>query len=358
MRKIKAIKNLKGSGSKLLGAGSKLVDGGGKLLKGGDKKLIDIPALKDKLTDGLFNTMEEAFESRKKDTVNSNFTPAETDKIIKGYAKQNMILAAASSVVPGPMGMLGAVPELLLNIRNQMSMIYDLSCAHGKENFINRDILIDIPIAAFGGKTNLGSQQNLKVDLTDSPKNILIGKTGELSKALIERTLKKSVVQFIPIAGPVVMATWSKMATAKISQGSLDFLDSSATFKETVKPVETDSILTELKKEKIKALINLMEINDEIHAAEVDFITTFIESTDLPDEEKAYFMAEASKTGSNFDLNYKLLTEYDEHMDLVMEMTVLAKCDGLVDEFEDSYIRKVASAMNIDSKLVTDLFAG
>ena len=71
MRKIKAIKNLKGSGSKLLGAGSKLVDGGGKLLKGGDKKLIDIPALKDKLTDGLFNTMEEAFESRKKDTVNS-----------------------------------------------------------------------------------------------------------------------------------------------------------------------------------------------------------------------------------------------------------------------------------------------
>lgn len=361
MKKFKAIKDLKSSGSKLLGAGSKvgskLVDSRGKLMKGLDTNLIDIPALKGKLTDGLYNTMEEAFESRKADTVNSSFTPADTDKIIKGYAKQNMILAAASSIVPGPMGMLGAIPELLLNMRNQMYMIYDLSCAHGKENFINRDLLLDIPIAAFGGNTNLGSLQNLKEDLADSPKDVLMGKTTQLGGALIERTLKKSVVQFIPVAGPIVMASWSKIATAKISKGSLSFLDNAATYTEHFKPDEDQSIHLDLKREKIKGLINLIEANNEIHEAEIEFINSLIEASDLERGEKDYFLTEALKTGSNLDLNYGLLKEYEEDMELIMEMAVMAKRDGLVDELEKTYIRKVARDLNVEASLVDELFA-
>ena len=109
------------------------------------KDLIDLSALQKKLSGGLFSTMESSFQACMGDKNNSNYGPDDIEKIVNGYAKQNMILAAASSVVPGPLGILGAVPELLLNFKNQFGMIYDLSCANDKEDFLSKDLLLDIP---------------------------------------------------------------------------------------------------------------------------------------------------------------------------------------------------------------------
>ena len=88
-----------------------------------DKNLIDLSALKGELSEGLFNVMEKAFEQRKNDLQNSNFTPADIDKIIQSYSNKNMLLAASTSIIPGPFGILGSIPELMLNFKNQMDII-------------------------------------------------------------------------------------------------------------------------------------------------------------------------------------------------------------------------------------------
>lgn len=320
-----------------------------------DKAIIDLAALKGELSEGLFKTMEVAFEQRKNDLQNSNFTQADIDKIIQGYSNKNMLLAASTSIVPGPFGILGSIPELMLNFKNQMDMIYDLGCAHGKENFINKDVLLDIPFAAFGGNTNLANLQNGSFDLNDAPKDLLLSKASQLGESIVERTLKKSIVQFIPIAGPVLMGTWAKMTTAKVSNSASTFLDNNATYVEHLKPEETEETKKELLIEKIKALANLIEANDEINENQIELIGTIIENANLTEEEKKYYLAESLKAGSNFQLKYQLLTDFEEAEPLVMELVIMAKRSGQVDELEKGFILATARRLGLEDGLVESL---
>ena len=285
-----------------------------------------------------------------------NSPKSDIDRIVAAYAKKNMILAAAASIVPGPFGILGAMPELLLNFNNQMNMIYDLGCAYGKEDFINKDLLLDIPIAAFGGNTNLSILQNNKIDLSDSPKQILTGKATELGKAVIERTLKKSIIQFIPVGGPLLMGTWAKMTTTKIYKGSKSFLDQTENYVEHYKKEENDEIRKQLLIEKIKSLANLIESNNEINEKQLDLIGTIIENAAISKEEKEYYLEESLKTGSKFQLNYQLLKDYEEEEDVLMQLIVMAKRSGHIDEQEKQYIHGVGEELGFDRQFVELLF--
>lgn len=324
--------------------------------KNESKAVIDLPSIKDELYEGLFNVMNESFEQRKSDTTNSKFTQKDVNKIIEAYARKNMIIAAAASIVPGPFGVLSALPELLLNFKNQMSMIYDLGCANGKENFINKDILLDIPISVFGGNTNLSKIQNNKTKLIDSPESVLLEKSLALCESLIERTLKKSIVQFIPIAGPVLMGTWAKLTTSKISKESLNFLNQQKEFVEHFKPSENEEIKRLLQVEKIKGLANLIESNSEINEKQIELIGTIIVNSDLNEEEKKYFLEESLKTGSKFKLDKDLLKKYEEDEDLLMQLIVMANRTGRIDELEKRCIYEIGLELEVDAKLIDELF--
>lgn len=319
------------------------------------KDLIDISALQKKLNDELMNTMETSFQACLANPNNSKYAVDDTEQIIQGYAKQNMILAAASSVVPGPLGILGAVPELMLNFKNQFGMIYDLSCANEKEDFLNKDLLLDIPIAAFGGNTNLMAVQSSAQDLMDSPVVVLQEKVQTLGKGVIDRTLKKSIAQFIPIGGPIIMGIWAKATTNKIATTSTSFFDNNAIYVEHYKPEETPEILRELQVQKIKGLANLIECNDEINESQIAFIGPIIENADIPQSQKNHLLEESLKVGSNFQLDYDLLKEYEEDEALIMEMAILAKRSGSVDKLEQKFILEEADKMKLDRVFVADL---
>ncbi len=320
------------------------------------KILIDITSIRKDLCDGLFDVMTESFEQRKSDSTNSKYTPKDINKIIEGYSRRNMIIAAAASIVPGPFGVLSAIPELLLSFKNQMDMIYDLGCANGKENFINKDVLLDIPISVFGGNTNLSKIQNNKSELIDSVEAVLLEKSLALGESIIERTLKKSVVQFIPIAGPVLMGTWAKLTTSKISKGSLNFLSQQKTFTEHFKPVENEEIKRLLQIEKIKGLANLIESNNEINEKQIELIGTIIENSNLNEQEKEYFLQESLKPGSKFKLDKDLLKKYEEDEDLLMQLIVMANRTGIVDELEKECIYDIGLELEVDTQLIDELF--
>ena len=311
--------------------------------------------IQEEFAEGLHNILQKTFLERMSNPNNSAYGPQDVEAIIEGYAKKNMMIAAATSIVPGPFGILGSIPELILNFKNQMSMIYDLGCANGKENFINKDVLLDIPIAAFGGNTNLSILQNEQIDLSDSMENVLIDKALTLSKTIVEKTLKKSVVQFIPVAGPILMGTWSKMSTKKISKVACGFLDDREVYIENVKPEENQESELLLQIEKIKGLANLIESNNEINESQIELIGTIIENSALSDEKKSYFLEESLKEGSKFDLNKSLLIQYEENDDLIMDMIVMAKRSGNVDELEKEYILKTGIELNVDQELIEDL---
>lgn len=319
-----------------------------------DEVLPDLDRLKSELYEGLLATVEQAYEQRKSDAANSGYALADVDQIVEAYAKKNMMLAAASSIVPGPFGVLGSIPELLLNFDNQMSMIYDLGCAHGKEALLTKELLLDIPTMAFGGKVDLAALQDQAAGAVESPREILIDKAQVLGEALVDRTLKRSVVQFIPVAGPVLMGTWAKLATSRVSKSSVAFLTGALPGAEPEADLD-DAVKRKLQIEKIKGLTNLIEVNDEINENQIDLIGTIIENADLTDAEKEYYLEEALKTGSEFELDYDLLRRYGEGDDLVMEMVVMARRGDAVDDLEARYIYQVGEALELDRRLVEGL---
>ena len=319
------------------------------------KNPIDLDGLQEKLTGGLFNVLEDTFSKQQANPVNSHYTPADIDVIAAGYAKKNMAIAAATSLVPGPLGILGVVPELVLTFGNKMQMIYDLGCANNKENSINKDLLIDIPIAAFGGNTNLAALQNIGGQLQESPITALKGKVKDLGQSVIDKQLKKSVVQFIPVAGPVLMGIWAKMTTNKVATTSNTFFDESATYVEHFKKEETEEVKRALQVQKIKGLANLIEANNEINEAQIAFIGPIIENAAIPQSQKNHLLEESLKVGSNFQLDYQLLKDYEEDETLVMELVIMAKRSGSVDHFEKAYIFRVAEELKMDKGFVEDL---
>ena len=316
---------------------------------------IDLNSLQGQLSNGIFNAMERSFQSRQLDTNNSTYSEEDVEKIINLYTTKNMVAAAATSIVPGPLGILGSVPELIINFGNQMFMIYDLGCAYDKENFLNKDLLLDIPFAALGGNTNLAMIQTNPSDLIDSPVDALKGKANALGKNMIDRTLKKSIVQFIPIAGPVMMGIWSKMTTSKIAKSSNGFFDQKAIYIEHFKKEENEKVISELQIQKIKAIANLIECNDDINESQIEFIGPIIENAPIDQSRKNFLLEESLKTGSNFQLDFQLLKDYEEDENLIFELMVMAKRSGFIDDLEKQYICRIAEQLNLDKTMVEDL---
>ena len=316
---------------------------------------IDINVIQSELSNGLFNVMEKSFQSRQLDTNNSTYSQDDVEKIVSLYSKKNMVAAAATSIIPGPLGILGSIPELIINFGNQMFMIYDLGCAYNKENFLNKDVLLDIPLAAMGGNTNLAMIQASPTDLMDSPMDALQGKATSLGKNMVDKTLKKSIIQFVPVAGPVMMGIWSKMTTSKIAKSSTGFFDQEAVYVEHFKKEENEKVISELQVQKIKALANLIECNDDINESQIEFIGPIIENAPIEQNRKNFLLEEALKTGSNFQLDYQLLKDYEEDENLIFELTVMAKRSGFIDNLEKQYIHRVAQKLEIDKEMVEDL---
>ena len=322
-----------------------------------DQPLLDLNALEDSLSQGLFSRLQKSFLAAQSNPGNSDYSEEDVKKIIDAYAQKNMVLAAASSLVPGPLGILGSIPELLMNFGNQMFMIYDLGCAHDKENFLNKDLLLDIPLSAFGGNTDLSALQDQAEDLLDAPQQVLLTKANELGKSVIERTLKKSVVQFVPVAGPLMMSIWSKSTTNKIAKISNSFFDQKDSYQEHFKPEETEEVKSQLQVQKIKALANLIESNNEINEAQIEFIGPIIENANIPQDLKNHLIEESMRTGSNFQLDHDLIKTYEEDENLISELVIMAKRGDDVDGMEREYILKESRNLGVEVEFAEELMA-
>jgi len=317
---------------------------------------LDINVIQGELSDQFFGLLNKTFEQQQSDVQNSLLNVKDIDKMTAGYANKNMLIAAASGMVPGPLGIFSAVPDLVLSMGNQMSMIYDFSCAFDKESFLNKDLLLDIPIFALGGKTNLAAIQD-QSNLLDSPDELLKGKALDLGKGMIERNLKKSLVKFIPVGGSLVMAIWAKTSTNKIAKSSRIFFDDNQHF-EDVKKELPDSLRSQPLVEKIKAMINLMEADGEIHESEVKFIAPVINNTDISDSQKARLLDEASKPNSSLEVQLSLFRSYPEEVEnLVMELCILAKRDGKVHPDQRRYLMEIIQTLEFEEKEMDELLA-
>jgi hypothetical protein len=103
--------------------------------------------MRSKISEGLFLSVNSVISER------SNFYAKNPDKrpaqhsvssIVDKYKYLNASIVGTLNLIPGPLGMLVVVPELLAVMRNQLAMIYDIGTAYGHEKKITAEMLIGI----------------------------------------------------------------------------------------------------------------------------------------------------------------------------------------------------------------------
>lgn len=309
------------------------------------------------LGDKFFELLNNTFEDRKQNEQNSLHSEEDVKAVIENYANINSAIAAAAAFVPGPLGLLGSVGEVVAITGNQMKMIYDIGCGFDKEDFLNKDLLIDIPLHAMGIDRQLDVIQNNPKDLIDSADEILMEKAMAFGKVTASKMLKKSIVKFIPAGGSLIMAIWTKMSNNKIAATTVDFFDN----KKVLSPNSTSGKSPKIQPDKIelesvKLMINLIEIDRQISEEEMQFIRPIIENSSLNSKQKEQLLQEAGKTGSQYQIDYDILKASPEDAEqLLMDLAVLANRDGTTDDSEKSYFLEVGAALGFEKSLTEEL---
>ena len=178
--------------------------------------------LQEKITTGLEEAFNHVMKNRS-DYYENHPTKipnqGDSSRIIASYTRNNAAISGGSSLIPGPWGMAAVAPELVLVIRNQVQMIYDIGVSHGKKEKITKQLLMGIMISAMG--TSAGSLMTIqggkilvkRASLSAMQKIIVM-----LGGRITQQAIKSAVSKWLPIVGAAAMATWTGYMTKKIGQ--------------------------------------------------------------------------------------------------------------------------------------------
>lgn len=319
---------------------------------------------------GLF---DQVMEDRK--TVHQN-NPAlsrqSADSIITSYSNTNAIVSGTLSLIPGPMGMLAVVPEIMKIMQNQVSMVYDIGASYGKETVITKELLLGIVIGATGaGAASLLVMQGGKVLVKRATLSTFQKFVTLLSGRVTQQALKSAIGKWLPGIGAVAIAAWSHYMTRQIGKQAKEIFEKEIGW-ETIPTQQLDpssdfinsqtdhSVLedlgfssTEEQDERIeflrvKTLVNLIRVDGVIEDEEKKFLVNIVEGLALSKDEISK-IKEGLRSQSQLSVNFQAIAKHpDQAISLMVDLIAVAKRDGNFHITEKMYIKKVGQALNLD----------
>lgn len=145
--------------------------------------------------------------------------------IISSYAYKNGGIAAACNVVPGPLGMVAAVPEIVLVTQNQVRMLYDIGAALGKGPQLNGRVLMAVMVTALGGGVlNLAVIESGKLIVRPAPVRVMQRAVQWLGGEISKRVVRQLLAKWFPLIGAAAMAYWAKKSTEALGKSATALL--------------------------------------------------------------------------------------------------------------------------------------
>jgi uncharacterized tellurite resistance protein B-like protein/uncharacterized protein (DUF697 family) len=317
---------------------------------------------------GLFDMVigERRNYYAKHPTTKPNLT--DLPNIINDYANKNAVISGGASLIPGPLGMLTVVPEIISVTRNQLAMIYEIGLAHGQEKVITKELLAAVLASATGASLGAliivhGSKIIVKRASLRVFQQIVILLGGKLT----QQVLKSSISRWIPFVGAAAMAAWSYQSTKLIAAKAIEVfrkeieieaeeIDTPESVNSTFGETETSATshlqnlkFSSLQSIKIQLLVNLMLSDGNASSDEQnhinDLVKGMISDQSLTNEDEKLLL-EYLKSPQHKDVDLTgFLNSPDDAMGLVVDMVALAKRDGEVRFAERAYIISVGKSV-------------
>lgn len=335
--------------------------------------------LKDKLSTEISSKLEEAFETvikQKNAYYQQNPENLPTTREIKGLissvALKNSAISGGANLVPGPWGMLAVVPELILVIKNQIGLIYDIAAAHGQRNMMTKELAATILLSGLGTTTGSllvvqGGKYLIKRSSLRVFQRIIVALGGKVTQQVLKSTISK----WLPGVGAAAMAAWSNYMTKKIGQKANEIFSAGIIEEDGIEdisisnePEEVTDItneeatdITHLEFIRLKVLTNLAKIDGNLDEDEAEFISSLIDKSELSEEQKTEIISRLATNEKNID-GIEILAQYpDDAISLISDMLALAHKDDNLHITEKLYIKQIAKLINISETDIEELFS-
>ena len=322
--------------------------------------------LEKKITEGIEKTVGMVIEEREKHYTNNPAPTKEViEKMITNYSNTNAVISGGTGLIPGPLGMAASVPEIILIIRNQLTMVYDIAKANGHKK-ITRELILGVFISAMGNATgNLLIIQGQRIVVKRVGMQAMQKIIAILGGKITQQAAKSMASKWIPLAGAAAMAAWSKYSTNKLGTKALEIFSKEIVFEDNeIKDidlpfstvVETNCDEFAIEKLKIRIIINLIKIDGKIDDKEIELLEELMDKFQLESNDKLELISEINSK-NKISIDYNLLKgNSEEILYLLIDLVAIAKADGEVHITEKLFIKEVAKSLDFDQNDLILLF--
>ena len=319
-----------------------------------------------KITEGIEKAVGMVIDEREKYyTNNSAPTKDMIQKMVSNYSNTNAVISGGTGLIPGPLGMAASVPEIILIIRNQLTMVYDIAKANGHTE-ITRELMLGVFISAMGNATgNLLIIQGQRIVVKRVGMQAMQKIIAILGGKITQQAAKSMAAKWIPLAGAAAMAAWSKYSTNKIGTKAVEIFSKEIVMedneiKEIDLPfstvVETNCDEFAMEKLKIRIIINLIKIDGKIDDKEIELLEELMDKFQLESNDKLELISEINSR-NKISIDYNLLKgNSEEILYLLIDLVAIAKADGEVHITEKLFIKEVAKSLDFDQSDLNLLF--
>ena len=322
--------------------------------------------LEKKITEGIEKTVGMVIEEREKHYTNNPAPTKEViEKMITNYSNTNAVISGGTGLIPGPLGMAASVPEIILIIRNQLTMVYDIAKANGHKK-ITRELILGVFISAMGNATgNLLIIQGQRIVVKRVGMQAMQKIIAILGGKITQQATKSMASKWIPLAGAAAMAAWSKYSTNKLGTKALEIFSKEIVFEDNeIKDidlpfstvVETNCDEFAIEKLKIRIIINLIKIDGKIDDKEIELLEELMDKFQLESNDKLELISEINSK-NKISIDYNLLKgNSEEILYLLIDLVAIAKADGEVHITEKLFIKEVSKSLDFDQNDLILLF--
>ncbi len=316
---------------------------------------MDNNVMTSKINEAIFSAISSVSQKRE-EYYKTNKVPTMKDAkdIISTYSNLNAGVSGIAGAIPGPIGMATVVPEMITVLNNQIKMIYDIGKAYNQEKVMTKELIIGIMVDSIGrGAGALLTVQAGKVMSKRVGARALQKIIAVLGLRVGQKVLSAMATRWIPIAGAIAMASWSKYSTHKIGEKAIEVFSKEIIIEDELIEQEIDLDIKEespiisieqnnnLIIARVELMINLMNIDSYKHQKEIEHIKEYINSLAVTSTVKSKLLMSLAKT-EQINIDYtQFNNSQDEAINILSDLISLAKKDGQFHPKEEAYVQEV-----------------
>jgi uncharacterized tellurite resistance protein B-like protein len=322
------------------------------------------------LTSKLISVFDSGFDSRKQYyAANPSERPklADIDGLISRYANINAAIAGGLSLVPGPWGLLAAIPQIVLVVQNQVKMIYDISVASGKEEVVTRELVLGIALSASGSSMgSLITMHGGRYLVRRSSLQVFQALIQTLGGQITQQVLKKSIIAWLPVVGAAAIAIWTRYSTAAIGQAAkeifakeivLEGAEASDSPGASTPPSASTSSSDAVLIAKLLLLDDLARCDGDVSAREGMYIAELTARCGLSDAGRRAILDRLREPSPRVVDLAPFRADRSEAVGLLIDLAALARRDGVIHPAERAFVERVAGLTGIETVEIDAAFA-